>query len=181
MRNQQWSKVKKKLDSFICDSLKNRVQFTVTNYRKAHDQLGRAFITVDKKEILNMCTITSDIEMYRKENEIRNAQSIEYDVYNGHQNYQIGIQAHEMIKAEGFFAQYDFFDAVEEYFNLPIEKALKSDDMVIKILSLVDRRVGKRTLEGMKESIQNEKEIIQYFYNLRCEADRIMKLYKKFR
>jgi len=179
LRNQQWSKVKKKLESFICGTLKNRVQFTVTNYRKSHDQLGRAFITVDKKEILNMCTIISDREMYRKENEIRNAQSIEYDVYNGNQNYQIGIQAHEIIKAEGIFAQYDFFNAVEEYFNLPIEKALKSDDMVIKILSLIDRRVGKRTLQGMKESIQNEKEIIQYFYYLRCEADGIMKLYKE--
>ncbi|UPM52843.1 hypothetical protein MY490_13495 [Gottfriedia acidiceleris] len=65
MRNQQLSKVKKKLEGFICDSLKNRVQFTVTNYRKAHDQLGRAFITVDKKEVLNMCTITSDIAIYK--------------------------------------------------------------------------------------------------------------------
>ncbi|GGI11757.1 hypothetical protein GCM10007380_09440 [Gottfriedia solisilvae] len=61
MRNQQWSKVKKKLEGFICDSLKNRVQFTVTNYRKAHYRLGRAFITFDKKEVLNMCIITSDI------------------------------------------------------------------------------------------------------------------------
>lgn len=171
LRNQQWSKVKKKLDSFICDSLRNRVQFTVTNYRKTHDQLGRAFITVDKKEVLNMCTIISNREMYWKEIEIRNAKSIEYDVYNRKENYQIGIQAHEMTKAEGIFAQYDFFDAVEQYFHLPIEKALKSDDMVIKILSLIDRRVGKRTLQGMRESMENEKEIIQYFYNLRYEAD----------
>ncbi|MCK1983395.1 MULTISPECIES: SF0329 family protein [Peribacillus] len=173
MRNQQWSKVKKKLESFICDSLKNRVQFTVTNYRKAHDRLGRAFITVDKKEILNMCTITSDREMFRKENEIRNAKSIEYDVYNGNQNYEIGIQAHEMIKADGIFAQYDFFNAVEEYFNIPIEIYLKSDDMILKILSLIDRRVGMRTLQGLKKSILNEKEIIQYFYILRCEAEGI--------
>ncbi len=65
LRNQQWSKVKKKLEGLICDSLKNRVQFTVTNYRKAHDRLGRAFITFDKKEVLNMCIITSDIAIYK--------------------------------------------------------------------------------------------------------------------
>ncbi|MDM5212837.1 hypothetical protein QUF94_15530 [Peribacillus sp. NJ4] len=53
-----------------------------------------------------------------------------------------------MIKAEGIFAQYDFFNAVEEYFNLPIEISLKSDDMIIKILSLLDRRVGMHTLQG---------------------------------
>ncbi|WP_232700067.1 SF0329 family protein [Brevibacillus daliensis] len=180
MRNLQWSKVKKKLDRFICDSLKNRVQFHVTNYRKAHDQRGRAFITVDKKEILNMCTLTSNIEMYRKEWEIKHTQNIEYDVSNRNQNYEIGKHAHEMIKAEGIFAQYDFFDAVEEYFNLPVEKALKSDDMVIKILSLIDRRVGKRTLQGMKESILDEKEIIQYFYKLRCEAEGVRSSYTGF-
>jgi len=171
LRNQQWSKVKKKLEGFICDSLKNRVQFTVTNYRKAHDQLGRAFITVDKKEVLNMCTITSDIAIYKKEREIRKVDYIRYDVYNERQNYDIGTHAHDMIKSEGIFAQYDFFDAVDEYFKLPIEKSLKSDDMVIKILSLIDRRVGKRTLEGIKESILIEKQIIQFFYNLRCEAE----------
>ncbi|MEC2074863.1 hypothetical protein [Metabacillus fastidiosus] len=126
-----------------------------------------------------MCTIISSREIFWKGHEIRNAQSIEYDVCNKKENYEIGIQAHEMIKAEGIFAQYDFFDAVEQYFHLPIEKTLKSDDMVIKILSLIDRRVGKRTLHRMRESIQNEQEIIQYFYNLRCEADGIRGLCKK--
>jgi len=56
---------------------------------------------------------------------------------------------------------------------MPIEKALKSDDMVIKILALIDRRIGKRTLHLLKESIQQELEIIQYFYHLRCEAEQI--------
>ncbi|WP_338749344.1 hypothetical protein [Bacillus sp. FJAT-52991] len=177
MYNQPWSKVKKKLESYLCDSLKNRVQFTVTNYRKAHDQMGRAFITVDKKEVLNMCTITSEMAVIEKEQQIWNDQNIEYDIDHVRQNRDISKQAHEMIKAEGIFAQYDFFDAVEEYFHLPIDKALKSNNMIIKILSLIDRRVGKRTLQGMKESIQNEKEIVQYFYHLRCEADGLMKVY----
>jgi hypothetical protein len=34
----------------------------------------------------------------------------------------------------------------------------------IKIFSLIDRRVGKRILRGMKNSIKKEKKIIQYFY-----------------
>jgi hypothetical protein len=172
LRNQQWSKVKKKLESFICDSLKNRVDFTVTNYRKAHDQMGRAFITVDKKEVLNMCTITSDIALYRKERELnRNLKKNEMEKDINY--YDIGIQAHETIKEEGIYAQYDFFDAVEEYFTLPIEESLKSKDMVMKILSLIDRRVGKRTLQKLKEPIQFENDIVQYFYKLRCESERL--------
>lgn len=92
---------------------------------------------------------------------------------NKKQNYVIGVQAHNIVKNEGIFAQYDFFDTVEEYFNLPIKEALKSNNMVIKILSLIDRRVGKRTLRVLTESIQNEREVVQYFYKLCCKADNI--------
>ena len=82
MYNPKWSKAKKQLKSFICESLKDRIDFHIINYRKAHDQLGRAVITVDKKEVLNMCTITSDIALIRKEWDIRRDQNIEYDVYD---------------------------------------------------------------------------------------------------
>lgn len=171
MYNPKWSKAKKQLQGYICESLKDRIDFHIINYRKAHDQLGRAVITVDKKEVLNMCTITSDIALIRKERDIRRNQNIEYDVYNQNQNYEIGVQAHNLIKAEGIFAQYDFFDSLEQYFNSSIEKSLVSTDMVVKILSLIDRRIGKRTLEKLNESIKSESDIIKYFYQLRCDAE----------
>lgn len=171
MYNPKWSKAKKQLKGFICESLKDRIDFHIIIYRKAHDQLGRAVITVDKKEVLNMCTITSDIALNRKEWDIRRNQNIEYDIYNKNQNYEISVQAHNLIKAEGVFAQYDFFDSLEEYFSSSIEKALNSTDMVIKILSLIDRRIGKRTLQKLSESIKNESDIIKYFYQLRCDAE----------
>lgn len=171
MYNPKWSKAKKQLKGFICESLKDRIDFHIINYRKAHDQLGRAVITVDKKEVLNMCTITSDIALNRKEWDIRRNQNIEYDIYNQNQNYEISVQAHNLIKAEGVFAQYDFFDSLEEYFSSSIEKSLNSTDMVIKILSLIDRRIGKRTLQKLSESIKNESDIIKYFYQLRCDAE----------
>ena len=118
-----------------------------------------------------MCSLISASATFFKEEEIRDQQNIEYDIDNAKQNIDVQAQAREIIMSEGIFAQYDFFDSVEEYFNIPIEKALKSDNMVIKILCLIDRRVGKRTLQKMKETIKDEKEIIQYFFQLRCAAD----------
>ena len=174
MPDKKWSKVKKKIESFICDSLKDRIQFTVTNYRKAHDQTGRAFIIVDKKDIFNMCTLSSNNALYTKEQEIMVQQNIEYDVYNEQQNVDIQTQAHEMIMADGIFSQYDFFDIVEEYLNLPIDKALISDNILIKVLTIIDKRVGKRTLKKMKESVGQEQDIVQYFYHLRCEVEGLM-------
>ena len=52
MYNPKWSKAKKQLKGFICESLKDRIDFHIINYRKAHDQLGRAVITIDKKRSL---------------------------------------------------------------------------------------------------------------------------------
>jgi hypothetical protein len=173
MYSPKWSKVKKQLKNFTCNSLKGRIDFHIINYRKAHDQLGRAVITVDKQEILSMCTITAEREMYKKEWDIREEQNIEYDIDNHRGNLEIGIQAHEMIKTEGILAQYDFFDAVGEYLSSPIETSLKSTDIIIKTLSVIDRRVGKRTLQILSKSIETEHENIRYFFKLRCDAEGI--------
>lgn len=41
-----WSKTKKHLESFICNSLRERIEFHCSNYR-IHDGIGRTYITVD--------------------------------------------------------------------------------------------------------------------------------------
>lgn len=173
MADQQWSKLRKRLENLICESLRERVKFTVTNYGKAHDQLGRAFISVDKNEVFNMCTLTSNNALFEKEEELLNDLQLKYDVFNEEQNCSIQDKAHEIIMTEGVFAQYDFFEAVEQYLNSSIEVSLQSNHIIIMILSLIDRRVGKRTLIRIKESIQQEHKIVQFFYTLRCEAERI--------
>ncbi|MFP3728992.1 hypothetical protein U8V72_27780 [Priestia filamentosa] len=168
----KWSKVKKRLMSFVCEPLHSRVDFQVINYRKAHDQLGRAVITVDKVEMLSMCTITAEREEYYRERDIRiQLDDFSYDdVFN---NRALQEQAHEQLKTEGIYGQYDFFSALEEYFNSPIEASLTSNNMIIKILCMLDRRVGKRTLRKMKESISEETLLVQEFYKLRCDAENI--------
>ena len=173
MPDQHWSELRKRLENLICESLRDRVKFTVTNYRKAHDQLGRAFISVDKNEVFNMCTLTSNNALFEKEEELLNDLQLKYDMFNEEQNCSIQDKAHEIIMTEGVFAQYDFFEAVEQYLNSSIEVSLQSNHIIIKILCLIDRRVGKKTLIRIKESIQQEHKIVQFFYTLRCEAERI--------
>nr|WP_243519842.1 hypothetical protein [Priestia filamentosa] len=45
------------------------------NYRKAHDGLGRAVITIDHKEIFSMCTIKTESKLYLREWEQRKKNS----------------------------------------------------------------------------------------------------------
>ncbi|TDL82435.1 SF0329 family protein [Peribacillus frigoritolerans] len=168
----KWSKAKKRLMSLVCESLHSRVDFQVINYRKAHDQLGRAVISVDKVEMLSMCTFTAEREEYYRERDIR-IQLDDFSYDNVFNNRAIQEQAQERLSMEGIYGQYDFFSAVEEFFNSPIEVSLKSNNMLIKILCMLDRRVGKRTLRKMKEFISEEKSLVQDFYKLRCEAENI--------
>lgn len=172
MYSPKWSKAKKNLKSMTCESLAGRVDFQVINYRKAHDGLGRAVITVDGRELLSMCTITAEREEYEKEWALRHSQGF-YEFDDVGENIRIQDIAHQLLKQEGIYGQYDFFDALESYFNAPISESLASKNHIIQILSLIDRRVGKRTLVKMEKRIANEPEWVQRIYKLRCEAEGI--------
>lgn len=52
-------------------------------------------------------------------------------------------------------------------------KKQHKNNLLVKILGLIDKRVGKRTLARIKDTMQTESELIQYFYRLRCEAEGI--------
>lgn len=168
----KWSKAKKHLKSFTCDSLKSRIDFQVINYRKAHDQLGRAVITVDKIEKLSMCTITAERKEYYKELEIRQ-QTDDFNYDDVSHNRHLQDQAHQMLKKEAIYGQYDFFSGIEQFLHSPIEESLKSTDSFILILCVIDRRVGKRTLRKLDKQMQEAEPLVQYFYHLRCLAENL--------
>ena len=168
----KWSKAKKQLKSFTCEALRSRVDFQVINYRRAHDQLGRAVITIDKVEKLNMCTITAEREEYYRKRAIRK-QLDDFNFDDKSNNLAIQEKAHQSLKSEAIYAQYDFFSALEIYFDSSIKECLKSEDILIKILCLLDRRIGKRTLIKMNDTITSEHPLVQDFFKLRCEVENV--------
>ena len=50
----QWSKLKSQVEGLFADRVQGRVRLHSTKYRRMHDQEGRAWITLDGEEILNM-------------------------------------------------------------------------------------------------------------------------------
>ncbi|WP_203362847.1 hypothetical protein [Bacillus sp. REN10] len=170
----KWSKVKKQLDGLICDSLKGRILFQVTNYRKAHDQMGRVFIQIDQKEIMSFCSIKTEMEIMERERQLRHIHSIEYDIENKGENINIYEQAKKWANEEGFFEQSDFFDALEEYFSVTIEQALSSTNPLVRMLAVIDRRMGKRTLLKLQDNMENEHPFVQEMYKWRMEFNKIL-------
>ena len=64
----------------------------------------------------------------------------------------------------------EFADALEQYRRQDIQTSLSSDNPIVRMFAVLDRRVGKRTLEKLKEDIDRQPEWLQYFYRLRLGA-----------
>ena len=69
--------------------------------------------------------------------------------------------------------EWDFLSAVLKFRNLSIQDALISEDYIIKILVILDKRVGKRTLHMIKESeeYKHYPKWVQQFYELRLKEN----------
>ena len=72
------------------------------------------------------------------------------------------------------FSDCDFLSAATEYLQLSIKDALESENYLIKVFAIMDRRVGKRTLEKIRNAnlYKEYPEWVQQFYRLRMEKDK---------
>lgn len=76
---------------------------------------------------------------------------------------------------KGGFDQFIFYNAFHAYQSSSIDESLKSDDPIVRLFAIMDKRVGKRTLQKLLSQIENQPPWLQTFYKLRLEADGIIK------
>lgn len=67
-------------------------------------------------------------------------------------------------------AKTDFLRAATAFLDLPIEAALGSDDPIIRILAILDRRVGRRTLQKIRQQAPDLPPWVRQFYDLRLST-----------
>ncbi len=132
-----WAGLKRQLDDLLCDALKGRISYFLTYYHHVHNSYGRAAIRLDGKELVCF----SWIEMYRQEWDCdRIWEETGIDDPNSR-------ELKERWDGACTYCEKDFLDAALSFINLPIHSALASDNYIIKVLAIMDRRVGKRTLK----------------------------------
>lgn len=182
-----WSGIKKRLETdLICDSLRGRVKYFITKYKNSHDESGRIAIIVDGKEV-----IQGDIFRYYKglreiELNYKSELNIIPRFYNGKnmendfENRQAEDYIEEIRLNQGIFDVWQFTDAVNKFLSMNIELSLYSSNPLIRLLAIMDRRVGKRTLKKIMISISDEPIWLQYFYNLRLKAEGLIEFKKVF-
>ncbi|WP_314590939.1 hypothetical protein [Paenibacillus terrigena] len=182
-----WSKLKQQLESFLCPALYGRVEYLATSYRYLPDKAGLCYIAVDKKKVLNMSDITL-IRWYQTELEIKNDSDIHIPINNEEieavrkdtkgivpedrlkiiaRNRKISEYAKELLSAQLSLSKSNFTVVATKFLSISIEESLESNDILLNILALVDRRVGKKRILNMTEKMKLKHPIVQYFYELR--------------
>ena len=158
-----WSGLNKWLNECLCEELKGRITYFLTRYHKVHDSYGRAAILLDSKELVCF----SWIEQYRQEQQV----AVKHNEDRSKDWFALYDELRPVWNETCTLCEWDFMDAVLKFHNLSIQNALNAEDYIIKILAILDKRVGKRTLQRIKEAgeYKNYPEWTRQFYELRLK------------
>lgn len=158
----RWSKIRNKLENeYLAYSLRGHIRYFATSYSKCPDHEGRAAILLDGKEIIS----GSYWEQWSKAHLLPKDETLEIRLKN-----EFPFMDNIAVKY-GQFDQRCFYNAFHEYDNQSIEQSLASEDMLVRIFAILDKRTGKRRLKKMSLSISDEPEIFQLFYDIRTKFD----------
>ncbi len=157
-----WSGIRKKLETdYLAQSLRGHIQYYATSYSKSPDHEGRAAIRYDGKEIIKGCYWNNWVKAYAFPRDEKWAQRITVEhAYIDDVALRLGV-----------FDQRCFYRAFERFDNQSIEKSLISDDLIVRIFAILDRRFGKRRLLQIQKTIKDEPETFQEFFAIRAKAE----------
>lgn len=186
-----WSKVKQQLESFLCDSLKGRVEYCNTCYRYTEDRSGKSYMMVDKEEVFKMVDQKYGIRWYQTKEEVMKEPDLnlyvsmeEIDAMDQKNQGKIprdrlrvmiaktklSEYAKSLIEEQNILSKQDFYDGVNAFLSNSIDDSLQSPHILPNILAIIDRRVGKNKLRKMQDVMKLKHPIVQYFYELRCNS-----------
>lgn len=155
-----WSGTRKKLEDCLCPALRGRVRYFAAIYRKSHDHEGRAVILVDGVEVLKSSYFEYAPAFYQL-----------WDELEGADWQETAQKAGQAALDKGLFDQRDFYAAFQEFDNQSIEASLSSENPIVRIFALLDRRLGKRRLAALEETMEQELDWVRSFYLLRMQAE----------
>jgi hypothetical protein len=146
----RWSQLRKQVEELFADGVKGRVQLHSTGYHHFHDGEGRYWITIDGQEI---ASVPRWYQWYRRD-------------YADRQDI-----SKELADYVSLFAKGGLGLAMHLYLTMSIDDILRSDNVLIQAIGMLDRRVGKRRLRALKVTASHP--LVGLFFGLRCETEGI--------
>ena len=125
--------------------MRSHIQYFATSYSKSPDHEGRAAIRYNGKEIIkgNYWNQYVKAHLFPKD-----------DTYDRRMRESFPFIDNTALEL-GVFDQRCFYQAFEEFDNQNIDKSFSSDNLIVRIFAILDRRVGKRRLLSMRELMEN--------------------------
>ena len=158
-----WSKMRKYLEEeMLADSLKGRIRYGCTSY-VGMDGCCVFELYIDKKQFKRFSLET--VNTYFIENG--------YKVNNDHYWNKFWFLLNKIpVTERSEYTDEEFCKALEVYRNEDIQKSAVSENPLIVMFSILDRRVGKRTLEKTKDRISTYPNWLGELLKLRTEAEK---------
>ena len=171
-----WSTLKKQMNDLLCESLKGKITYFYTSYRRVHNAYGRATVNYNQKELV---AFSWDIGYAQWDDEYAvldennvNIQTLGsfHAVWDEQRRVQEELNKNKWMP-EGKLCEGDFINAMTTYLKTDIATSIHSDNYLLRIFAYMDRRVGKRTLLKLKDEVEALPEWVGQFYRIRCEAE----------
>ena len=165
-----WSGIRDKLENdYLCPALRGHIQYFATSYSKSHDHEGRAAIRLDGAEVLRSNYYDYFENVWTKFHQLRSTTLKDCDCAK-----EAIDRAYAYALEQGTFDQKVFYEAFAIFDNQSIEKSLVSENPLVRIFALLDRRLGKRRLPALEESMEQELDWVRAFYIIRMQAEGLM-------
>lgn len=186
-----WSKTKQQLESFLCPALIGCVEYRASSYRYSPDKSGHCYITVNKQEIFRMNDKNNCITWYQNEQEIKANPDLYLPINEDDialickeskgtipeerlkiiaKNRKLSTYAKKVMNAQMTLSKSDFYKTASTFLTSSVDQSLQSDDILLNVFAICDRRVGKKRLQNMHDEMLMKHPAVQYFYRLRLES-----------
>lgn len=157
-----WSGMRKYLEKeMLAESLKGRISYFCSTF-VGMDGCGLFAIKVDGVSVKQFSMETVATSVYHRDDK---------PVYMPEYWRGYWGEKDKTIENRQEFDDVEFADSLRQYRELRIDEALISNNPVIRMFAILDRRVGKRTLERLSSVVAEQPEWLQFFYKLRMDAE----------
>ncbi len=149
----KWSKLKSLIEGRFSQKLKGRVNIHSTCYGKC--SCGRAWITIDGKEIANFCTRA----YYNKQDDVP------------YEPNKDSVKAYNDSPVEyGEFSRQDIYETCFEFIHsISVDEALSRNDPLLNSLAILDKKKGKCKLKVIDPSSLHP--LVQVLFNFRKQVE----------
>lgn len=162
-----WSGMRKYLEQdMLAESLRGRIRYGCTSY-----------VGMDSCRIFEICIDGKQFKRFSWETV--NSYFIDNGYTSNENPYGLGdywaefwllLDKHPMVDRTEYTDD-EFCNALEKYRNQDIRDSLRSDNPLIRMFAILDRRVGKRTLLNLSSELDKQPNWLRQIYLVRFEAE----------